>query len=309
MNTEPTNRPELLARLKEIREYVARCRASGRVEPGMPDAFGLENGICDNLNGAYTGARNWLKETFARWPKFSGNVKYPVPGEEPDPQAIFECAYPQKWIGSTYADNRFELLEFLIAELEKSAPALTAHPHAKLMALYAQDAARTPNPGRLWQWRAAPTDSWATDDPRIAVDGMFFYADVEYRRHPHADSMLEWEKDQRENPGQVWQCRSVTAGTPWRDMIAPPRWQEGMQYRQKPKVRRIGAYEYPEPESKAPADEAEYWIPSTASEESAIAYTWRNDEPDFRWLARGLVHLTKEAAEAHCEAMLKGWTA
>ena len=303
MNTEPTNHPELISRLKEIREYVARCRASGWVESGAPAKFDLSTGICGNLNGTDTGALGWLKEAFARWPKFSGNGKYPVPGEEPNPQAVFYCGYPRKWIGGTYADNRFELLEFLIAELEKSAPALTAHPHAKLMALYAQDAARTPNPERLWQVIRSGENPFSTGNAPA------WARHVEYRRHPHADSMLEWEKDQRENPGQVWQRRSNTDGDPWRDMQGTIAWDECAQYRRKPTARRIGAYEYPKPESKAPANGAKYWIPSLASEESATAYTWRNDETDFRWLAQGLVHLTKEAAEAHCEAMLKGWTA
>ena len=81
-----------------------------------------------------------------------------------------------------------------------------------------------------------------------------------------------------------------------------------MQYRRKPKVRRIGSYEYPEPESKTPAKLTRYWLPSPVSEEGTISYVWSNDKPDFRWLAQGFVHLTKEAAEAHCEAMLKGWT-
>lgn len=297
--------PELLARLKEIREYVARCRASGRQEPGAPAKFDLDAGICGNLNGAADdGAWGWLKEAFARWPKFSGDADYPVPDEKPDPRAVFDCAYPRKWIRGTYANNRFELLESLIAELEKSE---TAHQHAELMAPYAQDAARTPIPGQLWQWRVAPTDNWTTDDLRITVNGMFFYTDVEYRRHPHADLMLEWEKDQRDNPGQVWQCRSDTAGTPWRDMIDPPRWQEGAQYRRKPKVRRIGAYEYPEPESKAPAGWTVFFVPNTLSENRTPSYSWRNDASDRMWLERGLVHLTEEAAAAHAEAMLKGW--
>lgn len=62
----------------------------------------------------------------------------------------------------------------------------SAHPHAKLMALYAQDAARTANPERLWQYKRVTSDwgNFSEDDPPLWISCLT------YRRHPHADSML-----------------------------------------------------------------------------------------------------------------------
>lgn len=299
--------PELLARLKEIREYVARCRTSCQVEPGAPAGFRLYSGICGNVGRITTDpeVEKWLHSASRHWPKFSGTIKFPVPGPgDVSAERAYTSAASGRdmWVTGTYADNRFELLEFLIARLEKSE---TAHPHAALMALYAQDAARTAEPSRLWQFRTHSADSWSTFG---ATDLASWWPHTSYRRHPHADLMLEWEKDQRENPGQVWQCRSNTDDAPWRDMQGTITWQESLQYRRKPKVRRIGGYEYPEPESKAPPIGARYWLAGAGSKSHATEYVWRGTDGDQRFLERGLVHLPEEAAAAHGRAMVHGWT-
>lgn len=59
MNTEQS--AALLARLKEIREYVARCRASGREEPGAPAHFYLTDGICAAARFTIPGVLDWLR--------------------------------------------------------------------------------------------------------------------------------------------------------------------------------------------------------------------------------------------------------
>lgn len=46
----------------------------------------------------------------------------------------------------------------------------------------------------------------------------------------------------------------------------------------------------------------EYWVAEIAR--SAEQWLWDDDERDWFWLERGLIHLTEEAAEAHIAALL-----
>lgn len=57
-----------------------------------------------------------MYELFSRWPKFTGTLEFPVPHPHLTPAAAY--AEPKIWEG-TYGDNRKELLNFMIAELEK----------------------------------------------------------------------------------------------------------------------------------------------------------------------------------------------
>lgn len=45
-----------------------------------------------------------------------------------------------------------------------------------------------------------------------------------------------------------------------------------------------------------------YWIADIADGESY--WTWNDDGADNRWLERGIIHLTKEAADSHIAALL-----
>lgn len=46
----------------------------------------------------------------------------------------------------------------------------------------------------------------------------------------------------------------------------------------------------------------EYWVAEIAS--SAEQWLWDDDARDWFWLERGIIHLTKEAAESHIAALL-----
>ena len=53
----------------------------------------------------------------------------------------------------------------------------TKHPHAELMALYAQDAMETNKPWERWEYRDAPEDGWYS-----CVKPPQWAASVQYRR-------------------------------------------------------------------------------------------------------------------------------
>jgi hypothetical protein len=74
----------------------------------------LVTGICDQVDDDF----EQLPSIFALWSEFSGNIDYPVPHPTLDPVDAF-CEITNLWIGE-YGEARKRLLDFCIAELEKS---------------------------------------------------------------------------------------------------------------------------------------------------------------------------------------------
>lgn len=66
----------------------------------------------------------------------------------------------------------------------------------------------------------------------------------------------------------------------------------------------IGGRLVPMPEREAPAEGTTYFTPDPHSVDHYGSYIWRNLQSNQRFLERGLVHLTKEAAIAHGEVLV-----
>lgn len=66
----------------------------------------------------------------------------------------------------------------------------------------------------------------------------------------------------------------------------------------------IGGRLVPMPEREAPAVGTTLFTPAPHGEDYYNTYSWSGDKWDLSWLERGLVHLTKEAAVAHGEALV-----
>ena len=64
----------------------------------------------------------------------------------------------------------------------------------------------------------------------------------------------------------------------------------------------IGGHRVPVSELDAPEKGKLYYVPSFIGE--PLCYHWANDKFDLRLLAKGLVHLTEENAEAHAKALV-----
>lgn len=75
-------------------------------------------------------------------------------------------------------------------------------------------------------------------------------------------------------------------------------------YRIKPKTIRIGEYDVPEPLRAAPVKDAEYFRFDLGSEGWVHSTQWGDYDCEVRWLQRGILHSTKEAAELHAKALL-----
>lgn len=79
-------------------------------------------------------------------------------------------------------------------------------------------------------------------------------------------------------------------------------------FRIKPETITINGREVPKPESKAPAEGTTYFVVyliGTSDDYLVLECDWRTAGiPNQAVLRRGLIHLTREAAQAHAEALL-----
>lgn len=71
-----------------------------------------------------------------------------------------------------------------------------------------------------------------------------------------------------------------------------------------PPMRSINGHEYPEPVREPLEEGQEYFLPEVFHDEIVSRSKWGSDHMDDRWLKRGLIHLTREAAEAHARAII-----
>ena len=125
--------------------------------------------------------------------------------------------------------------------------------------------------------------------------------------HPHAELMMEYAKIARttDKPWthfEVWQNDSCA----WKAIHLPVRFYSHMEYRLKPesKTIRIGEYDVPEPVREPLENGATCWCVDPMAGELVWNYKWNNAVFCHLMLRRGLIHLTKEAAVIHAEALL-----
>ena len=123
--------------------------------------------------------------------------------------------------------------------------------------------------------------------------------------HPHAASMLLYAHDAAETdtPWERWQCKLKTK-TIWCDGFDEhPIWHEDFEYRRKPKTITVNGIEVPEPAREVPKRGDQYYLADPTSSRKVVRY-WTNEPEEKSWIEKGVLHLTKEAAIAHAQAML-----
>ena len=124
--------------------------------------------------------------------------------------------------------------------------------------------------------------------------------------HIHAAAMAEYAKDASETdkPWERWEFSQN--GRYFMSMGSHPTWYDEIKYRRKHQVILINGHEVPEPH-RTPLKEGEmYWTLSLAN--GVTNLLWLDDDIDTCYLENGFIHLTKEAAEKHFNA-LKSFTA
>ncbi len=120
--------------------------------------------------------------------------------------------------------------------------------------------------------------------------------------HVHAALMLLYAQDAAETdrPWERWEFQGLGD---WFPCTHSPNWSPTAQFRRKPRTHTVNGFEVPEPMREAPEKRTAYWMPSVIAEAFCISSRWDGDDADHLFLARGLVHATKEAAIANAKAM------
>lgn len=121
-------------------------------------------------------------------------------------------------------------------------------------------------------------------------------------RFIHANNLALYTQDAAEcsEPWLRWQYWFRDG---WVDAAGPINFHPNVKYRRKPRTIRIGTFDVPEPVREPLEMGQEYWIACT-TDGRAGKYWWNQGDIDLRWLADGLIHLTKEAAQIHIDALL-----
>ena len=126
--------------------------------------------------------------------------------------------------------------------------------------------------------------------------------------HIHAAAMAEYAKDAAETdmPWERWEFSMNSQD--YKSLHKHPSWGESNKYRRKPKTILINGHEVPEP-CRTPLDiDDEYWTFIFFAEEGVIHFYWADDIEERNAFKNGFIHLTKEAAEKHFNA-LRSFTA
>ena len=126
--------------------------------------------------------------------------------------------------------------------------------------------------------------------------------------HIHAELMAQYAEDALESdkPWERWEFSMNSQD--YKSLHKHPSWGESNKYRRKPKVILINGHEVPEP-CRTPLDiDDEYWTFIFFAEEGVIQFDWADDIEERNAFKNGFIHLTKEAAEKHFNA-LRSFTA
>lgn len=123
-------------------------------------------------------------------------------------------------------------------------------------------------------------------------------------KHPHYDLIVQWAQDTSQT---VWFYDDWKKT--WLMLTVHPAWQPDLKYHIGPTppktMRTLGGLEYPAPETEDLIHGVGYYVASLMSPADPCDYViWEDGSYDYHCLQAGLVHLTKEAAEAHARAIL-----
>ncbi|MBS9442456.1 hypothetical protein [Photorhabdus heterorhabditis] len=124
----------------------------------------------------------------------------------------------------------------------------------------------------------------------------------ENKKHVHAELMMQYAQDalKTDRPYELWEM--FCSDSDWRTLTNHPRWQVDYLYRRKPEMITVGTVSFPKP--------VDYWLKEwdryfTATFDGLEYFVWRNNNSDYYRLQSGIIHLTKEAAKQHSEALVK----
>lgn len=129
--------------------------------------------------------------------------------------------------------------------------------------------------------------------------------EINNMKHPQAELMMQYAQDAMETdkPWERWEFYSHSAEK-WIACFENPVWDINRVYRRKQKTININGFEVPEPLREAPTKDTEYFCVNFLHTNLVSEWAWCNHDIEYEYLTKGLIHLTKEAAELHAKALL-----
>lgn len=121
--------------------------------------------------------------------------------------------------------------------------------------------------------------------------------------HKHAALMLQYAQDAMETdkPWERWEIETLDG---WDKCGTSISWGECNNYRRKPQTIKVGKWEFPKPITFAPKIDTIYWVirlhPKGFAPDDLI---WSGDETDASLLRNNMIHLSREAAQAHADVL------
>lgn len=125
--------------------------------------------------------------------------------------------------------------------------------------------------------------------------------------HKHAALMLQYAHDASETdkPWERWEVASdIHTIKIWGPCLDNPQWGDDFVYRRKPNFININGFKVPAPHYGEMRLGQQYHIPDICNGRLVDTFIWSRCGTSVSWLERGLVHLTREAAEDHARALL-----
>jgi len=123
--------------------------------------------------------------------------------------------------------------------------------------------------------------------------------------HKHAALALQYwtEAQQDAEAYKNWEVR-LNEKAVWKHLKGPPSFMEWNEYRRKPQVIIINGIEVPEPVRYPLKPGENFWVVDINSLVYNEELDWKDSSVNHRFLERGLIHRTEEAAELHAKALL-----
>ena len=125
-------------------------------------------------------------------------------------------------------------------------------------------------------------------------------------KHIHAELMAQYAQDAMETdkPWKRWEFYSSIDQCWVSFEINHPTWNSGTRFRRRPTTININGHEVPEPYRGEMTNGMYYYMPNFWDQSGYESYYWGSDHCDEIFKSKGLLHLTKEAARKHAEALL-----
>jgi hypothetical protein len=124
-------------------------------------------------------------------------------------------------------------------------------------------------------------------------------------KHIHAELMMEYAKDAMETdmPWEKWEY-SDGLGCWYPVRNTGPAWDSDNQYRRKPQTININGHEVPEPYRGEMFNGTFYYVPSVSGPYDYVESVWHDHVYDINIKKKGLLHINKESARIHAQALI-----